>query len=494
MLLTMDDQVLDMNYGLISNPALKQNECLVIGIIADAPFPVEQFFPQENQDLAVRLSSKIHKAGEQIGQAELSGQSVLFIHCGTKEQYHAANLKKRLSETIDNLLKQRITSATLCFPKLSSHSPDHQLEQMIVQVSLQTYQMLDFKSTHKKPSLLTNIDFYLPESSEQALKNGISIAAGIKLTRDLANLPANICTPTYLGEQAEALAAEYNSTVHSKVYGVQEIQDMGMNTLLAVAQGSSQPPRLIDIQYRGAGDAAPIILVGKGITFDSGGMSIKPANAMDEMKYDMCGAASVLGVIKACAELKLPINITGIIPSCENMINGEAVKPGDIVTTLSGQTVEILNTDAEGRLILADALTYAERYNPRFVIDVATLTGGVIIALGTVASGLMTQDEELADLIMRASKESGDKVWRLPLDEEYQEALESPLADMINASFDRSASSVTAACFLSRFTEKFRWAHLDIAGVAWVFGKKRNATGRPVPLLIQLIRDALSTH
>jgi leucyl aminopeptidase len=267
-----------------------------------------------------------------------------------------------------------------------------------------------------------------------------------------------------------------------------------MGLFLAVSQGSDQPPRLIDIHYNGGTQTKPIVLVGKGITFDSGGLSIKPANAMDEMKYDMAGAASVLGTIKACALLKLPINIIGLVACAENLVSGSAVKPGDIITSMSGQTVEILNTDAEGRLILADALTYAERYDPEFVIDIATLTGAIIVALGSVASGYMTKDDDLATCLEAAARESQDTIWRMPLDEAYQDALDSPLADMINAGFDRSAGSITAACFLSRFTEKYRWAHVDIAGTAWVSGKKRNATGRPVPLLTQLIRHVATSR
>ncbi len=330
------------------------------------------------------------------------------------------------------------------------------------------------------------------------LKKTLSIAkaivSGVELTRHLANMPANICTPTYLGEQAEHLAKQF-STMRCKIIEPDELRQMGMGLLLAVAQGSDQPARLIDLHYNGgAAEDPPIILVGKGITFDSGGLSIKPANAMDEMKYDMSGAASVLGTLKACALLQLPINVIGIIASAENLISGSAVKCGDIITSMSGQTVEIINTDAEGRLILADALTYAERYNPLFVIDIATLTGAIIVALGHMASGLMTTDDELAQLISKAADESQDRVWRMPLDESYQEALDSPLADMLNATFDRSGGAITAACFLSRFTEKFRWAHLDIAGTAWVSGKKRNATGRPVPLLTQLIRHVVNSR
>jgi leucyl aminopeptidase len=484
-----------MNYGLTQKPSLIMSECLVLGIFSDTELSdVAKKLDQEYKGLINKLSQKASEAGDAVWQADLDGHSLLVIQCGKKEKFTPAQLKKRVGDIIEALLKQRFKSATLCLPPLADYSADWQLEQMLMQIDSQCYQLLDFKKKNTKPYLLEQINFYLPDAKEDALEVGQAIAEGVELTRTLANLPANICTPTYLGEQASQLAKQFSSQMSCKVMGPEELREMGMGTLLAVAQGSDQPPRLIDIQYKGAGDAAPIVLVGKGITFDSGGMTIKPGNAMDEMKYDMCGAASVLGTIKACALLKLPINVVGIIGSSENMISGSAIKPGDIVTSMSGQTVEILNTDAEGRLVLADALTYAERFNPEFVIDIATLTGGIIVALGTVASGLMTKDNELAQLIEDAAQESNDRVWRLPLDDEYQDAIDSPLADMINAGFDRTASSITAACFLSRFTEKYRWAHLDIAGTAWISGKKRNATGRPVPLLTQLIRHAANSR
>ena len=396
-------------------------------------------------------------------------------------------------ELTDSLIKHRFTSATICLPQLKSHTAEWQLEQMIIQIDNQRYQLLDFKKTNGKLHLLEEITFYLPKATDNTLKLAKAITTGVELTRHLANMPANICTPRYLGEQAVKLAAQF-PTMSCKVMGLEEIKDMGMGAFLAVSQGSDQPPRLIDIQYNGAGTAPPIILVGKGITFDSGGLSIKPGNCMDEMKYDMAGAASVLGTLKACALLELPINVIGLIASAENLINGSAVKPGDIVSSMSGQTIEIINTDAEGRLVLADALTYAERYNPEFVIDIATLTGAIIVALGTHTSGFMTKDDDLAKLIETSARESEDRVWRMPLDDAYQEAIDSPLADMINANFDRSAGSITAACFLSRFTKKYRWAHLDIAGTAWISGKKRNATGRPVPLLTQIIRHVANTR
>lgn len=485
-----------MNYGLTQQPLLAHSECLVLGVFSDTELSDYALtLDKEHHGLISRLIRKTSEAGDAVWHHDVQGSSILIIQCGEKAKFNPAQLKKRIANTTDALIKHRIRTATICFPQMPEYSANLQVEQMIIQADSQHYQLLDFKKKKAKPHSLESVTFYLPKAAQKGLESGQAIAAGIHLTRNLANMPANICTPAYLGEHAMHLAQEFKHVMNCKVLGPDEMRELGMETLLAVAQGSAQPPRLIDIHYKGASaDTPPLILVGKGITFDSGGLSIKPANAMDEMKYDMSGAASVLGTLKACALLKLPVNVIGLIASAENMVSGAAVKSGDIVTSMSGQTVEIINTDAEGRLVLADALTYAERYNPRFVIDIATLTGGIIVALGTVASGYMTQDEELARLIEESAKESNDRVWRMPLDEEYQDALESPLADMINANFDRTASSTTAACFLSRFTEKYRWAHLDIAGTAWIFGKNRNATGRPVPLLTQIVRHVANSR
>jgi leucyl aminopeptidase len=484
-----------MHYGLTQNPSLSASECLVLGIFSDDQLSdIAQSLNKEHQGLIAKLAKKATEPGNIVWQTDLNSHSLLLLQCGKKEEFSPSSLKKRLIELSDALIKQRIKSTVLCLPQLAQQNADWQLENMLINLDNQHYQMLDFKKKNAKPHQLEQITFYLPNATEQALETAKAIAEGVELTRNLANMPANICTPTYLGEQALHLAQQFPPQMSCAVMGPEEMKKMGMETLLAVSQGSAQAPRFIEIHYKGAGNTAPIILVGKGITFDSGGLCIKPANAMEEMKYDMCGAASVLGTMKVCALLKLPINLIGLIASAENMISGSAVKSGDIVTSMSGQTVEIINTDAEGRLVLADALTYAERFKPKFVLDIATLTGGIIVALGTVASGFMTQDEELAKLIENAAKESNDRVWRMPLDDAYQDALDSPLADMINAGFDRTASSITAACFLSRFTEKYRWAHLDIAGTAWVFGKKRNATGRPVLLLTQLIRHAANSR
>jgi leucyl aminopeptidase len=322
-------------------------------------------------------------------------------------------------------------------------------------------------------------------ASEEALQRGIAIGEGMNLAKDLGNLAPNICTPAYLAEQAADIAKTYKLKV--TVLEQKDMEKLGMGALLAVARGSRQPPKLIALEYWGGSKKEkPVALVGKGITFDTGGISLKPAAEMDEMKYDMCGAASVLGAISAAAKMRLPLNVIGIIPTTENMPGGNADKPGDVVTSMSGQTIEILNTDAEGRLILCDALTYAERYEPETVIDIATLTGACVIALGHVASGLLSTDEELAEELLHASGQAADPAWRLPLWEDYQEQLKSNFADMANIG-GRAGGTITAACFLSRFTKKYRWAHLDIAGTAWKSGKEKGATGRPVPLLVQFL-------
>ncbi len=312
-----------------------------------------------------------------------------------------------------------------------------------------------------------------------------AIANGVDMARDLGNLPGNHCTPTHLADTAKKMARELGLAV--EVLDTRKMQALKMGALLSVARGSEQPPKLIVLRYRGAAaKQAPIALVGKGITFDSGGISLKPAPEMDEMKFDMCGAASVLGTMRAVAELKLKINLVVVVPAAENMPGGRATKPGDIVTSMSGQTVEILNTDAEGRLILCDALTYVQRFKPSAVVDVATLTGACVIALGHHHSGLFSPSDALAAELQEAGRDIGDSCWRMPLDDDYQEALKSPFADMANVG-GRPAGSVTAACFLSRFAKGYDWAHLDIAGTAWKSGANKGASGRPVPLLMRFL-------
>ena len=318
-----------------------------------------------------------------------------------------------------------------------------------------------------------------------AVTEGAALVEGMNLAKDLGNLPPNVCTPAYLAQTAQALAKK--TTLKVEVLGRKQMEALGMGSFLAVTQGSELPPQFIIMRHSGGkATAAPTVLVGKGITFDTGGISLKPGDAMDEMKYDMCGAASVMGTIYAAALLKLKQNVIAVIPTCENMPSGKATRPGDIVKSMSGQTIEILNTDAEGRLILCDALTYVERFKPRAVIDVATLTGACIIALGSVHSGLFSDDENLVKELSESGKAALDTVWRLPLDAAYQEQLKSNFADVANIG-GRPAGSVTAACFLKRFTEKYCWAHLDIAGTAWKSGAMKGSTGRPVPLLFNYL-------
>ncbi|MBC8119284.1 MAG: leucyl aminopeptidase, partial [Burkholderiaceae bacterium] len=326
-------------------------------------------------------------------------------------------------------------------------------------------------------------------ASERGLRYGEAIANGMELTKRLGNLPPNICTPSFLADEARKMGKKWKLDI--EVLEAKQLEALKMGSFLSVARGSAQPPRLIVIKYKGAAKGAPIVLVGKGITFDSGGISLKPGAAMDEMKFDMCGAATVIGTMRALAELKLKINVVGVVAACENMPSGAAVKPGDIVTSMSGQTIEILNTDAEGRLILCDALTYSERFKPAAVIDIATLTGACVVALGGVNSGLFSNNDQLADQLLAASRESGDLAWRMPLDEDYQEQLKSNFADVANIGTP-GAGAVIAACFLARFTNAYHWAHLDIAGTAWKGGAIKGATGRPVPLLTQFLIDRAS--
>jgi len=350
-----------------------------------------------------------------------------------------------------------------------------------------------FKSKKADPRALKKVVLLCDKSQqddiERAVRHASAIASGMALTRDLGNLPPNLCHPSFMAEQARQLGKSFKG-LKVDVLDEKKLRDLGAGAFLAVAQGSEQPGCIVVMQYNGgAKGEQPYALVGKGITFDTGGISLKPGLGMDEMKYDMCGAASVLGTFRAVLELQLPINLVGLLACAENMPSGKATRPGDIVTTLSGQTVEILNTDAEGRLVLCDTLTYAERFKPRAVIDVATLTGACIVALGSHTSGLLGNDQELAQQLLGAGEQAGDRAWQLPLFDEYQEQLDSPFADIANIGGPK-AGTVTAACFLSRFTKQYPWAHLDIAGTAWISGgKEKGATGRPVPLLTQYLLD-----
>ena len=347
------------------------------------------------------------------------------------------------------------------------------------------------KSKKSQPAILKKLSLLNDEKKTNkvistGIKRGIGIGNGLHTARDLGNMAANVCTPEYLASHAKALKKSHPSLKVS-VLGETQMSKLKMGALLSVSAGSEQEAKLICMEHRGGKSTQkPVVLVGKGITFDTGGISIKPSAGMDEMKFDMCGAASVFGVMRAVAELNLPINVIGVVAAAENMPGGKATKPGDIVTSMSGQTVEILNTDAEGRLVLCDALTYINKYKPDVVIDIATLTGAVIIALGHHTTGLMSNDDALADELYEAGIRSDDKCWRLPIWNEYQKQLSSNFADLPNIG-GRAAGSITAGCFLSKFAESYRWAHLDIAGVAWKQGAAKGATGRPVPMLMEFL-------
>ena len=325
------------------------------------------------------------------------------------------------------------------------------------------------------------------DAGDRALEEAAAIAAGVRFARELGNLPPNICNPAYLATEAKKLA-DAHAGVSLSVLEREDMAKLGMGSLLGVAQGSANPPKMIVLQWKGGGETKPYALVGKGITFDSGGISLKPGAGMEEMKFDMCGAAGVLGTFLAAVELKLPINLVCIVPAVENMPDGSAYRPSDVLTSMSGLTIEVLNTDAEGRLILCDALTYAQSFDPQVIIDAATLTGACVVALGKHASGLMSKDDELAEQLLAAGNLTHDRAWRLPLWDDYQNQLESGFADVANIG-GKYAGAITAGCFLSRFVNGRRWAHLDIAGTAWEEGRKGSATGRPVPLLTQYLID-----
>ena len=348
----------------------------------------------------------------------------------------------------------------------------------------------DQYKSKKAETILEHIDLIATKSTLDDAQIALiaAVEQGQSTARDLGNCPPNICFPEYLADQALQLAQEFPELVKVTVLDEQQLADLGMNAFLAVSKGSERPGRVITIEYLAKTEDAPVVLVGKGVTFDTGGISLKPGLGMDEMKYDMCGAASVLGTMRALCEAQLPIHVVGAIAAAENMPSGHATRPGDIVTTMSGQTVEILNTDAEGRLVLCDTLTYIKRFNPALVIDIATLTGACVVALGSVLSGLFSPDDELAQEIETAGQQSFDRVWRMPVIDDYQEQLDSPFADIGNIGGPK-AGAVTAACFLQRFTRDYRWAHLDVAGTAWNSGAAKGATGRPVPLLVQFLAN-----
>ena len=436
------------------------------------------------------------KVGQSLYIPSLLGvvaERVYLIGCGKKSSSLSKDqVNKILTKLISAAISSNADEATISLPSLKTSEGDEWvLNQLSLIAENQSYTYdakLNKKNVRvvKLKKLRISIDSSSSDAKlKKALKTGQTVGQGSNAAKDLANLPGNVCTPSYLAKTSQAAAKSYAS-LSCKVLGEKEMKKLGMDCLLSVGAGSAQESKLITIEYKGGKKGEqPHALVGKGITFDTGGISLKPGGAMDEMKFDMCGAASVIGTMQVVAELKLPINVVGIVASAENMPGSKATKPGDVVRTMSGLTVEVLNTDAEGRLVLADALTYAKRFKPQSVVDIATLTGAVIMALGYSTSGLMSNDDSLAKELLAAGDESCDRAWQLPLWDVYQKDLDSNFADIAN--IGGRAGTITAACFLSRFTEEFKWAHLDVAGTAQFKGAAKGGSGRPVPLLSQYL-------
>ncbi len=497
-----------MDFAIRSdNPEKYRGDCIVVGV-----------FESRKLTEAARVLDEAGKGhlGRIVDQGDMDGRAnttlllhgisgidskrVLLIGLGKEEEFGEKVFLDVVRTIFKALQPTGVKDVGLYLTELTVKGRDvaWNVLQMVILAEESAYRFdrLKSKPEGRQPSL-AKVDIGITDTStaaavETALQQGLAIAHGMKVTKDLGNLAPNICTPSYLAGQAEEMARTFN--LKFSVLEEKDMEELGMGALLAVARGSHQPAKLIVLEYHGGKDSEkPVALVGKGVTFDAGGISLKPAAEMDEMKYDMGGAASVFGTLTAVAELKLPINVIGVIPTTENLPGGNATKPGDVVTSLSGQTIEILNTDAEGRLILCDALAYTERYDPEVVVDIATLTGACVVALGHVVSGVMGNDEPLVQELLQAGEQTYDRAWHLPLFDEYQEQLKSNFADTANIG-SRWGGAITAACFLSRFTKKFRWAHLDIAGTAWKSGKEKGATGRPVPLLTQFLISRANKH
>ena len=482
-----------MQYQRIQGPMEShRTACVVIAVVQDEP----QQVPHAVQAMVQQVFDSQDFTGKQgstlllYAVPGITAERVLLLGLGKAEALTATSFGKAVGKGIKALQAVNLAEAVLCLPTQLEQS---EAAHVAVQAAAQAVYRFDTcKSEPELPPVsfdtlsLCSAEATNDSGIDAAIQQASAIVSGVQVAKDLANLPGNLCTPSYLAEQALAMGEQHDQ-LDVSVLDEDELEALGMGSFLSVSRGSRQPAKLIVLRYQGgAQDAQPVALVGKAVTFDAGGISIKPAAAMDEMKFDMCGGASVLGALSACVALQLPLNVVGVIPSSENLPDGEASKPGDIVTSMSGQTIEVLNTDAEGRLLLCDALTYTERFKPAAVIDIATLTGACVVALGHQATGLLTNDQSLAQAVLAAGESVHDRAWQLPLWDEYAEALKSNFADVANVG-DRAAGTITAASFLSRFTKAFPWVHLDIAGTAWHSGKQKGATGRPVPLLVQFL-------
>lgn len=484
------------------------SECTVLPFFTEAELKKE--LQQWSSEMAAQLKPLIKKkhlsntpnhVAWLYWHRKAEVESVLIVGAGEKTDFNPKTLEQWFESALIALKEKNLSEVTFLYDPFKLAAIDAVLfgKLLAQHVHAVQYAFTQFKSKPmikevealKNISVITNSENAV-NTLEKGLYEGNIIGRAISKTKDLANMPPNICNPIYLATTAQTLAKEFPA-IRVEVLDEAELSRLGMNAYLAVGQGSQNEARLTILEYLGAANQSggPIVIIGKGITFDAGGISLKPAAAMDEMKYDMCGAAAVLGAIQAAAELKLPLNIVGLLAGSENLPSGSAYRPGDILTTYSGQTVEVVNTDAEGRLVLCDTLSYVRRFKPEHVIDIATLTGACIVALGHEYSALLSNDPVFAGKLLSAAEKAGDKTWQLPLDEAFQKDLDSPFADMANVG-SRNGGTITAACFLARFTKDYSWAHLDIAGTAWQPGRHKNATGRPVNLLVQFFLDKVN--
>lgn len=468
-----------------------KSECLVVGIYTNGQLSDNAQFLEKNTRLSIQAlfkNKELHgKTGETLTlhQPSETVKKAILVGFGDKNKVDPTSYRASIQACANALAQQNTNKINICFDDIAVDGWDEQdkAKYCAEKISHAYYKFTTCKSD-KATKNTTTISYHGTKTSQ--IKAGLLIGSatgqGMNVARELGNLPGNICTPLYLSSEARKLAKKHKS-ITAKILSEKQMADLGMGSLLSVSAGSAEPAQLVIMEYKGAAKSQkPHVLVGKGVTFDTGGISIKGSGTMDEMKFDMCGAASVFGTMNAIAEIAPKMNVVGIVAAAENMPSGTATKPGDIVTTMSGKTVEILNTDAEGRLVLCDALSYAERYQPQSVIDIATLTGACVVALGSHASGLFSNNEQLANELVAAGNNTGDRTWPMPLWDDYKKSLSSNFADLANIG-GREAGSITAACFLSYFAESYPWAHLDIAGIAWLSGKNKGATGRPVPML-----------